>query len=155
MSTATRSVEVNVPVPVAYNQWTQMESYPKFMSGVDSVEQLDDSHTVWHMTVAGIKREFPAEITEQIPDERIAWHSQGEFRQAGQVTFKALGPNTTEVELMLDWEPTGALEQIGSALQVDDVMVAANLENFKNLIEKQGTEEGAWRGTIDDDDAQL
>lgn len=155
MSTATRSVEVNVPVSLAYNQWTQMESYPKFMTGVDSVEQLDDSHTVWHMTVAGIKREFPAEITEQIPDERIAWNSQGEFRQSGEVIFTALGPNTTEVELTLDWEPTGALEKIGSTLQVDDVMVASNLERFKNLVESQGATDGAWRGTIDGDSAPL
>lgn len=148
MSTATSSIEVSVPVSVAYNQWTQMESYPKFMSGVDAVEQIDDSHTVWHMNVAGVKREFPAEITEQVPDQRIAWHSQGEFRQSGVVSFASVGPNATLVELSLDWEPTGALETVGSALQVDDAMVAANLENFKSLIESQGTEEGAWRGTI-------
>ena len=151
MSTAISNIEVNVPRSVAYNQWTQMESYPQFMAGVDSVQQIDDAHTVWRMSMAGVQREFTSIVTEQIPDERIAWRSEGEVQQAGVVTFEDAGDDLTRVELTLDWEPAGAAEKVGSALQMDDAMVNASLMRFKEMIEKQGHEEGAWRGTIDND----
>jgi len=161
MSTAISSIEVHVPRSVAYNQWTQMESYPRFMAGVDSVYQVDDAHTVWRMSMAGVEREFTSTITEQIPDERISWRSDGEVLQAGVVTFEDAGHDLTLVELTLDWEPTGAAEKVGTALQLDDAMVNTTLMRFKELMETQGQEDGAWRGTIPgegrpgDDDPEL
>ena len=152
MSTATDTITVDVPLSTAYNQWTQMESYPKFMAGVKSVQQLDDKHLKWTMNVAGVEREFNVEITEQIPDRLIAWQSSGELEQSGRVSFTPSGPDATEITLALDWEPSGVTEQVGSALQVDDALVSRDLSMFKDFIESRGSEEGAWRGEVDSHD---
>lgn len=149
MTTATRSIDVNVPIQVAYNQWTQMESYPRFMAAVKSVEQLDDTHTAWHMSLGGVTRTFTAEITEQIPDERICWTAMGEPTQAGEVSFEAID-DVTRVQLTVDWEPEGLAENLAAAFMVDDELVEADLQAFKRLIESQGFAEGAWRGTVED-----
>jgi len=153
MSTATDTIIVDVPLSTAYNQWTQMESYPTFMAGVQSVEQLDDSHLRWKMNVAGVEREFDVEITHQVPDRLIAWQSQGELQQRGRVDFASLGDHSTEIKLTLDWEPQGAAEKAGEALQVDKALVTRDLAMFKEFIEDRGTAEGAWRGEVPDPDA--
>ena len=159
MSTATDTITVDVPLSTAYNQWTQMESYPQFMAGVQSVEQLDDTHLRWHMNVAGVERDFDVVITDQVPDKLIAWESHGELEQRGRVDFTPMGSSTTQVTLSLDWEPSGAVEKIGSAFMVDEALVARNLDMFKDFIENKGVEEGAWRGevmggtAVDDDDS--
>ena len=149
MSTVTESVDVNVPVTTAYNQWTQFESFPSFMSGVESITQLDDRRTHWVTKVAGVKREFDAEITEQHPDERVAWHSiDGDAKHAGVVTFHRLGDEQTRVTVQLDWEPEGVVEKAGAALGVDDRQIKADTRRFKEFIEKRGAESGAWRGDV-------
>jgi uncharacterized protein YndB with AHSA1/START domain len=149
MSDVTATVEVAVPIEIAYNQWTQFESFPRFMSGVKSVRQLDDRHTHWVTQVAGAHREFDAEITEQRPDERIAWRSlDGDLRHAGAVTFRPITPRETQVTVQLSWEPQGTLEKAGSLLGLDERQVKADAERFKEFIEQRGAETGQWRGTI-------
>ncbi|WP_155371023.1 SRPBCC family protein [Catellatospora vulcania] len=150
MSTVTESVDVHVPVRTAYNQWTQFESFPHFMKGVESVRQIDDIHSHWVVDVAGAKREFDTEITEQHPDERIAWKStSGETEHAGVVTFHRLGESDTRVTVQLDWEPEGFVENVGSAIGADSRQVKADAQRFKEFIEERGTETGEWRGEVD------
>jgi len=148
MSTVEKSIEVEVPITVAYNQWTQFESFPQFMSGIDSITQTDDTHTHWNVSIAGVKREFDAEITEQHPDERVAWRSTDGESHAGVVTFHRLGEELTRITLQLDWKPEGVIETVGSLLQVDDVQIGHDLKKFKEIIEGKGFEEGAWRGDV-------
>jgi uncharacterized membrane protein len=148
MSTATDTITVDVPLSTAYNQWTQMESYPKFMTGVESVTQIDDKHLRWKMSVAGVEREFDVTITDQQPDNHIAWQSTGEVEQTGRVDFAPLGPDQTQVTLSMDWKPSGFVEQAGKALQVDDALVMRDLQRFKDFIEERRVEEGEWRGKV-------
>jgi uncharacterized membrane protein len=150
MSAVQESVDVNVPVRTAYNQWTQFESFPQFMTGVSSVQQLDDTHLHWVVKVAGVKREFDAEITEQHPDERIAWKStDGDVQQAGVVTFHRLNDHQTRVTIQLDWEPGGLAEKVGSAVQADDLQVRADAKRFKSFLEERAHETGQWRGNVE------
>ena len=149
MSTVTESVDVHVPIHTAYNQWTQFETFPQFMSGVESIRQLDDRRTHWVTKVAGVQREFDAEITEQHPDERIAWKSVGgETKHAGVVTFHRLGDDDTRVTVQLDWQPEGFVEKVGSAVGVDNMQVKADTKKFKEFIERHPGETGAWRGDV-------
>ena len=149
MTDVTESVDVNVPVTTAYNQWTQFESFPRFMDGVESVRQIDDRHTHWVTEIAGVRREFDAEITEQHPDERIAWTSVDGPKQAGVVTFHRLDENSSRVMLQMDFEPEGLVETAGDKLGVVSRRVEGDLKRFKSFIESRGTEEGAWRGDVD------
>jgi uncharacterized membrane protein len=149
MSTVEESVEVSVPVQTAYNQWTQFESFPKFMPGVESITQIDDTHNHWVTNIAGVRREFDTEITEQRPDERIAWHTvQGDTQHAGVVTFHRLDDQRSKVMIQLDWEPSGAAEKAASAVGVEDRQVRLDAERFKQFIESRKTETGEWRGEI-------
>lgn len=149
MHTVTSDIDIRLPVRTVYNQWTQFEDFPAFMWGVEEVRQLDDTSLAWRVRVAGVEREFTAEITEQIPDERIAWKSVEGPRQAGVVTFHRLKDDETRVRLQLDWEPEGFVEQAGAVLQLDDAQVGADLQEFARLMETNGFETGAWRGTVD------
>jgi len=150
MSQVQKSIDVEVPVSTAYNQWTQFESFPQFMGGVESITQIDDTHLHWVTDIAGVEREFDAEITEQHPDERIAWRSTGgDTQHAGVITFHRLDENTTRVMAQIDREPSGLVEKVGSAVNVDDRQVQSDLERFKELIEKRGHESGAWRGDVE------
>ena len=150
MSQVQKSIDVDVPVRTVYNQWTQFETFPQFMGGVERITQIDDTHTHWVTSIAGVEREFDAEITEQHPDERVAWKStSGEVDHAGVVTFHRLDEDRTRIMVQIDWEPSGAAEKIGSAINVDDRQVAGDLERFKQLIEAKGHESGAWRGDVD------
>ncbi|NUW30552.1 SRPBCC family protein [Nonomuraea sp. SMC257] len=148
MSTIEHSVDVNVPVRVAYNQWTQFESFPEFMEGVESVKQLTDTRTAWITEIAGVKREFEAEISEQHPDERIAWHSVDKPRQAGVVTFHRIDEDTTKVTLQMEYDPEGFVETAGDWLQLVRLRVRNDMERFKQFIESRGGETGAWRGDV-------
>ena len=149
MSSIEQSIDVDVPVSTVYNQWTQFEEFPQFMSGVDSIVQQDATHTHWTVSVGGVEREFDAEITEQHPDERIAWQSVDGPKHAGVVTFHRLAEAKTRVTLQLDWEPEGFVETAGAALQIDDLQVGHDLKRFKEMIESRGAESGAWRGDVD------
>jgi len=142
------SIDVNVPVSTAYNQWTQFEEFPRFMGGVKSVRQLDDKTLDWTAEIAGQEKNWQAEITEQTPDQRIAWTSTSGARNAGAVTFHRIDDNTTRVMLQLDFEPEGALESAGDALGIPERQVEGDLERFKEFIESRGSETGAWRGEV-------
>jgi uncharacterized membrane protein len=148
MSTIEQSIEVDVPVSTAYNQWTQFESFPRFMEGVERIDQVGDTMTHWVTSIGGVKREFDAKITEQHPDERVAWSSVDEPRQAGVVTFHRLSPDTTKVMVQMDFEPEGLVETAGDKLGVVKRRVKGDLERFKAFIESRGAEEGAWRGEV-------
>jgi len=149
VATVEKSIEVDVPIRTAYDQWTQFESFPQFMTGVERITQLDDRHTHWVTKVGGVEREFDAEITEQHPEERVAWRStSGETTHAGVVTFHKISDATTRVMVQLDWEPEGVVEKVGAAVGVDDRQVTADVKRFKKFIESRGTETGAWRGDV-------
>jgi len=150
LSQIQQSVDVDVPVSVAYNQWTQFESFPNFMSGVESITQIDDTRNHWVTNITGVTREFDTEITEQHPDERVAWRSvSGDSKHAGVVTFHRLDENKTRVMIQVDWEPTDMVEKVGAAVNIDDHQVKKDAERFKQFIESRGTETGAWRGDVD------
>jgi len=149
MPDVTETVDVHVPIRTAYNQWTQFESFPQFMDGVESVRQIDDRHTHWVTSVAGVRREFDAEITEQHPDERVAWKSTGgDSTHAGVITFHRLGDQDTRVTVQLAWQPDGVVEKVGAVLGVDDRQVKADTRRFKEFIERDRVETGRWRGEV-------
>jgi uncharacterized membrane protein len=147
-STVEEAIEVDVPVRTAYNQWTQFEDLPKFMDSVHEVRQLDDKHLHWRASIAGKEEEWDAEITEQIPDKRIAWRSIGGVQNAGVVTFHKLSDDKTRVMLQMDYNPRSIDEKIGDALGFVKIQTKNNLRRFKQLVEGRGSETGAWRGTI-------
>jgi uncharacterized membrane protein len=147
-----QSIDVDVPVRTAYDQWTQFEEFPRFMEGVERVQQLDDKRLHWVAEIAGKRKEWDAEITEQTPDQRVAWTSTNGARNAGVVTFHRLDDRKTRVMLQMDVEPDGALETVGTALGIAERQVKSDLERFKEFIEKRGQETGAWRGEIRQDD---
>ena len=148
MSKIVEPVDVAVPVQTAYDQWTQFESFPMFMEGVEKVEQLDDTTLRWTAEIAGQKRTWKAKIAEQLPDERIAWTSTDGARNAGVVTFHRLDDNKSRVTLQLDVDPEGPVDNIGDALGFVQRRAKGDLERFKEFIEGRGTETGAWRGTV-------
>jgi len=143
------SVEVEVPVSTAYDQWTQFEEFPSFMDGVEKVKQLDDTHLHWVASIGGHQEEWDAEITEQIPDERIAWKATSGKGNAGVVTFHRLDDQRSKIMLQLDWESEGMVEALGAMVGQDDRKVKSDLERFKELIEKRGTASGAWRDKVE------
>jgi uncharacterized membrane protein len=149
MATVKSDIDVSVPISTAYNQWTQFESFPQFLSGVDEVVQKSDTSTHWKVSIAGVTREFDAEITEQHPDERVAWKSTSGEDHAGVVTFHRLSDAETRISLQLDWTPQGIVEKAGALLQVDDIQIGHDLKKFKDLIESNGFETGAWRGSVE------
>ena len=149
MGETIKSIEVDVPVRTAYNQWTQFEEFPHFMEGVERVEQVDDTHLRWHVDIAGVEREFDAEITEQTPDQRVAWRSRSGVDQGGVVSFHALDDDTTKVTLQMDFDPEGAAEQIGDKMGMVSSRIEGDLERFKDFIENRGAETGAWRGEVE------
>src|ERR1700758_1162536 len=150
MEIITRSINVNVPVQTAYNQWTQFEEFPRFMEGVKKVEQVDDTRLHWVADVGGKRKEWYARITEQIPDKRIAWCDEGGAKNSGVVTFHYLDQNKTRVTVQIGYEPEGVTEKIGDMIGVVSQQVESELVRFKSFIEKRGKETGAWRGTLDE-----
>jgi uncharacterized membrane protein len=149
MPTIEQSIELDVPVSTAYNQWTQFEEFPSFMHGVKEVRQLDDTHLHWVAEIGGQREEWDAEITEQRPDERIAWKATGGKSNAGVVTFHRLDDQHSQITLQLEWESEGFIEKLGSAIGQDDRQVKDDLERFKKLVESRGVESGAWRGEVE------
>ena len=149
MSTIEESIDVAVPVRTAYNQWTQFEDFPRFMEGVEEVRQIDDTHLHWRTKVGGRDKEFDAEITEQRPDERIAWSATRGAEQAGVVTFHRVDDRRTRIMLQLEAEPDGTAEKVGDALGVLKRRVKGDLERFREMIESRGSESGGWRGEVE------
>lgn len=149
MATIEKSIDVKVPVNAVYNQWTQFEEFPQFMEGVESIKQMGDKHLHWKATIGGSTEEWDAEISEQIPDKRIAWHSISGAENAGSVDFHYLNPKETRVTLSMDYEPSGIKETVGDKLGFASRKVEGDLERFKTFIESRGSETGAWRGEIE------
>ena len=147
-SSIEESIEVNVPVRTVYNQWTQFEEFPRFMEGVVEVRQLDDKRVYWRANIAGAEREWHAEITEQVPDELIAWASIDGKSHSGSVRFSPAGGAITHVALEMMWLPETFVEKVGASLNLDEVQAQADLERFKTFIEERGRETGGWRGEI-------
>jgi hypothetical protein len=143
-----KNIIVDVPVSTAYNQWTQFEEFPRFMGGVQRVEQLDDTRLHWVAEIAGVKREWNAEILEQRPDEKVAWAATEGATNAGAVYFAPIGLSRCEVRLELEYEPEGMVEKVGDMLDIVERRAEADLEKFKGFIEAKGTESGAWRGEV-------
>lgn len=148
MSVIEKSIEIEVPVRTAYNQWTQFEEFPKFMEGVKQVKQIDDKHLHWKAEIGGKEKEWDAEITEQIPDERVAWRSRTGAMNAGVVTFHRLSDDKSKVMLQMEYDPEGVVENVGDAVGFVSQRVLGDLERFKKYIESRGRETGAWRGTV-------
>jgi uncharacterized membrane protein len=155
METIKESLEVNVPVSTAYNQWTQFEEFPKFMEGVELVEQVDDTFLRWVAEVGGERREWRAEIVEQVPDQKVAWRALGAEGPNGVVTFEPLGEDKTIVIVEMSYEPEGLKEQLGAKIGLDSRGVKQDLARFKELIESLGVETGAWRGEVHAGETQL
>jgi uncharacterized membrane protein len=151
MARIEESIDVEVPISVAYNQWTQFEEFPQFMEGIESVQQIDDTHLLWTAEIGGTREEWRAEITEQHPNERVAWHATEGTTNAGVVTFHRIDDGTTRVMVQMDWEPEGAKETVGAALGSDSRRVQGDLKRFKEMIEQRGTPTGAWRGEVEQD----
>ena len=151
MTKVEKSVEVAVPVSTAYNQWTQFEEFPRFMEGVEAVQQLDDKRLHWRAKVAGKVEEWDAEIREQAPDKIIAWRSTSGARNEGIVRFVPLDENKTKLELEMHWEPKDVTERIGDVLGADDARIQGDLGRFKKFIEERRSPTGAWRGKISGD----
>jgi uncharacterized membrane protein len=141
------SIEVQVPVEQAYNQWTQFEEFPKFMEGIQSVQQLDDTHVRWVAEIRGENRQWTTEITEQRPDEKIAWKTiEGEVKNDGVVTFEQVGDGQTRINVQMDVESESSTETVaGNLLGIVKNQVHGDLERFKTLIEDRDEETGAWR----------
>ncbi|HTO55822.1 MAG TPA: SRPBCC family protein [Myxococcota bacterium] len=142
------TIDVDVPLSTAYNQWTQFEEFPRFMEGVESVRQLDDTRLFWKADVGGKTVEWQAKITEQVPDIRVAWRSVSGAKNAGAVTFDRLDDRRTRITLELEYEPEGFVENVGDFLGVVSRRAKGDLARFKDFIEKRGHETGAWRGRI-------
>jgi len=148
MSLIEQSIEVDVPAKTAYNQWTQFEEFPKFMEGVKAVQQLDAKRLHWRAEIAGKEKEWDAEITEQIPDQRIAWRSRSGAPNGGVVTFHVLSPTRSKVMLQMEYDTETFIEKAGDAVGIVSQRVMGDLERFKDFIESRGRETGAWRGEI-------
>ncbi len=153
MSTIEKSVTVDVPVRTAYDQWTQFETFPEFMEGVESVQQVDDTHLHWKAEIAGVTREWDAEIVDQTPDERITWRATQGAHNDGTVSFAPAG-DSTRITLRLEYEPEGAVEKVGDVLNIVDRRAEGDLERFKEFIESRGHETGAWRGDVNPGDVR-
>ena len=149
MARIEESIDVGVPVTTAYNQWTQFEEFPRFMEGIQSVTQIDDTHLRWLAEVGGKRHEWEAEITDQEPDRHVAWRAREGHYTSGSVKFEPLGDNQTRVKVVMEHEPEGLTETLGSALGVDSRRVKGDLERFKELVESRGVESGAWRGEVE------
>lgn len=148
MSTVMETIEIDAPIRVVYNQWTQFEEFPEFMSGIERVDQLDDTHLHWVASIAGVTREWNATITEQVPDTRIAWANIDGATNTGAVSFDAIGPATTKVTLEIDYEPEGLVENVGDTLGLVGSQARADLESFREFITTRDTATGAWRGGV-------
>lgn len=149
MASVEKTIDVNVPVNTAYNQWTQFESFPEFMEGVKEVRQLDDTRLMWHVEIGGKDERYEAKITEQVPDQVIAWHSlEGQLENGGLVRFESMGPDQCRIHLRVDYDPQGIVETVGDKLGFTQMRVQGDLDRFKHFVENRQAPTGAYRGEI-------
>lgn len=150
MDQVVETIDIDVPSHIVYNQWTQFETFPEIFPEVERVVQLDDVHNTWIVRIAGATREFDTLITEQLPDDRVAWTSTGgEVDHAGVITFHKLSDTSTRVTAQIDWDPDSAVEKIGAMLNIPAAAVKHALSRFKDYLEERGIADGAWRGTVE------
>ena len=147
MATIEKSIDINVDVQIVYNQWTQFEDFPQFMEGVKEVRQLDDKNLHFRADIDGVEKEWDIELTEQIPDERVAWRSTSGAPMNGLVTFNKTGNGKTRVMMEIYYADEYA-ERSGNREAAASARIEHDLERFKDFIESRGHETGAWRGTI-------
>lgn len=148
MASIQKDIQVDVPVSVAYNQWTQFEEFPRFMEGVTAVQQLTETRLHWHANIGGKNLEWDAKITEQVPDQRISWKSVEGKENAGSVAFEAIDAGRTKVSLTMTYDPEGLIENVGDFVGVFSRRVSGDMERFKVFIEGRGAETGEWRGEV-------
>jgi uncharacterized membrane protein len=144
------TIGLDVPVSVAYDQWTQFEAFPQFMEGVERVVQLDARTLDWTATIAGRTKHWRAEIVEQVPDRVISWRSTEGARNDGTVRFEPVDAETSRLTVELEVEPDGAIEATGDVLGLVGRRVRGDIERFKAFIESRGEATGAWRGQVED-----
>ncbi|MDX2376706.1 SRPBCC family protein [Microbacterium sp. LRZ72] len=149
-STVTSEIDVEAPLRTVYNQWTQFETFPRFMEAVESIRQVDDQLTHWEVSIGGVSREFDAVIVSQEPDDHIEWRSVDERMHTGRVSFHAIDAGRTRVVLAMAWEPETFVEKAGAKLGVDERQVRGDLERFATFIQERPVETGAWRGDIEE-----
>jgi uncharacterized membrane protein len=149
MARVEESIEVDVPVSTAYNQWTQFEEFPRFMDGVESVKQIDETHLHWVAEIGGKRHEWDAEIVRQKPDQEVSWRAEDGHDSSGIVTFEPIDENRTRINVVMEHESEGLTETLGSALGADSRRVKGDLERFKEFVEGRGVETGAWRGEVE------
>ncbi len=148
MARVEKGIEIDRPLRMVYDQWTQFEEFPRFMEGVEEVQQLDDRHLKWRARIAGKVEEWEAEIVQQIPDQTIAWrHTRGAVN-GGVVVFRPLDAERTHLTLAIEYDPKGVVEKVGDVLGVVSRRVEGDLERFKRFVEERATETGGWRGEI-------
>jgi uncharacterized membrane protein len=153
MAHVSESIRVDCPVNEAYNQWTQFVEFPRFMDGIERVDQTDDTHLHWVAKIAGRRAEWDAEITEQVPDKVIAWKATKGATNSGRVQFQ--GDNDqTEISLEMEVEPSGTLERAADMMGYLQQQVHEDLDRFKQLIESRGQASGSWRGKVEDGETQ-
>lgn len=148
MGAAHDVIDVNVPISTAYNQWTQFELFPQFMSGVEEVRQVDDTHLHWRISVAGVSREYDAEITEQRPDQVVAWQSTGGIDHSGRISFQSLDDHTTRITASINYATEGLTEKVADAVNAPERQLKNDLARFKQVIELRGRETGGWREEV-------
>src|SRR6202022_4270158 len=148
MGSTTHSIEVNAPLQAVYNQWTQFEEFPRFMEGVEEVRQEDRKRLFWRVKIGGKVKEWEAEITEQVPDQRIAWESVDGSSNSGTITFEKIDADWTRVNATIGYEPEGLLEKTGDALGIPSGRIEEDLKRFRDYIEERGRETGSWRGQV-------
>ncbi|MEU6971846.1 MULTISPECIES: SRPBCC family protein [Kitasatospora] len=149
MSRVQETIDVDVPISTAYNQWTQFEQFPMFMEGVEEITQIDDRHNRWKTKIAGVSREFDTEIVDQVPDDHVAWRTvTGEVKQSGMVSFQPLDAGHTRIVMSMDYQPEGLAEKAADMVNMLDRQVRGDLKRFKNFIEKRGSETGGYRGKL-------
>jgi uncharacterized membrane protein len=147
MATMEKSIDVDVPVTSAYEQWTRFEEFPQFMEGVKEVRKVDDSHLHWVAEIGNKPEEWDARIIDQQPDRKVAWQSEDGAKNAGIVTFDVIDDHRTRVNLLMAYEPTGLVESVGDVLGFVSRKVQGDLERFKSFVESPSRETSAWRGS--------
>ncbi|MFE0681034.1 SRPBCC family protein [Streptomyces sp. NPDC058961] len=144
-------IDVGVPVREAYDQWTQFQEFSTFAKGVVSVEKSDDTSSNWRVKVAKSTRSWKANVTEQIPDERIAWTTDGaKGTVKGVVTFHPITDNLTRVLLNLEYFPQGLFEKTGNIWRAQGRRARLDLKLYRKFIMMRGEATDGWRGEIRD-----
>jgi Polyketide cyclase / dehydrase and lipid transport len=149
IATIDEAIEVDAPVDVAYDMWTQFEQFPLFMEGVEDVREADDGTLHWVVSVAGRRGEWDARILERQAPSRITWESVDGKQTRGTVSFERLGDDRTRIDLSMRYRAEGAVEAVGSAAGIDSRRVRGDLERFKDLVESPDVADrrGVERGT--------